>query len=123
VQLISSRWKGSGVPSPQPHATMLSRLLKEHQAKQNERKELQGEHTLPSAFFSPAAAFGPKRAGSREGRRLAGNGCGGERITGGIFGNYVPLPTRSGLLDCSPVPLGNAPSPRLRCIGAPPPQS
>uniref|UniRef100_A0A8C4KXQ5 Biogenesis of lysosome-related organelles complex 1 subunit 1 n=1 Tax=Equus asinus asinus TaxID=83772 RepID=A0A8C4KXQ5_EQUAS len=28
-------------PDPQPAATMLSRLLKEHQAKQNERKELQ----------------------------------------------------------------------------------
>ncbi|XP_069826163.1 biogenesis of lysosome-related organelles complex 1 subunit 1 isoform X1 [Dendropsophus ebraccatus] len=26
---------------PSPHSTMLSRLLKEHQAKQNERKELQ----------------------------------------------------------------------------------
>uniref|UniRef100_A0A5F9D169 Biogenesis of lysosome-related organelles complex 1 subunit 1 n=1 Tax=Oryctolagus cuniculus TaxID=9986 RepID=A0A5F9D169_RABIT len=35
-----SRW-GFGVPCPQPDATMLSRLLKEHQAKQNERKELQ----------------------------------------------------------------------------------
>uniref|UniRef100_F7I6R6 Biogenesis of lysosome-related organelles complex 1 subunit 1 n=1 Tax=Callithrix jacchus TaxID=9483 RepID=F7I6R6_CALJA len=33
--------KGAGVPSPQADATMLSRLLKEHQAKQNERKELQ----------------------------------------------------------------------------------
>lgn len=32
-------------PSPHPDATMLSRLLKEHQAKQNERKELQGEPT------------------------------------------------------------------------------
>ncbi|KAI2566185.1 hypothetical protein G5576_007831 [Homo sapiens] len=33
--------RGPGVPSPQPDVTMLSRLLKEHQAKQNERKELQ----------------------------------------------------------------------------------
>ncbi|KAL0611768.1 Biogenesis of lysosome-related organelles complex 1 subunit 1 [Plecturocebus cupreus] len=33
--------RGPGVPSPQGDATMLSRLLKEHQAKQNERKELQ----------------------------------------------------------------------------------
>lgn len=35
---------------------MLSRLLKEHQAKQNERKELQGELNIRSAVFSPAAA-------------------------------------------------------------------
>ncbi|KAM9072749.1 biogenesis of lysosome-related organelles complex 1 subunit 1 [Balaenoptera acutorostrata] len=33
--------RGPGAPCPQPAATMLSRLLKEHQAKQNERKELQ----------------------------------------------------------------------------------
>ncbi|XP_055106695.1 biogenesis of lysosome-related organelles complex 1 subunit 1 [Symphalangus syndactylus] len=33
--------RGPGVPSPQRDVTMLSRLLKEHQAKQNERKELQ----------------------------------------------------------------------------------
>ncbi|XP_017708782.1 PREDICTED: biogenesis of lysosome-related organelles complex 1 subunit 1 [Rhinopithecus bieti] len=33
--------RGPDVPSPQPDVTMLSRLLKEHQAKQNERKELQ----------------------------------------------------------------------------------
>lgn len=43
-------------PRPQPLATMLSRLLKEHQAKQNERKELQGELNIRSAVFSPAAA-------------------------------------------------------------------
>lgn len=38
---------------PQPDATMLSRLLKEHQAKQNERKELQGE---PAPVCAPSAA-------------------------------------------------------------------
>lgn len=38
----------SAHPSPQPDATMLSRLLKEHQAKQNERKELQGEPNIGS---------------------------------------------------------------------------
>lgn len=43
-------------PGPQPAATMLSRLLKEHQAKQNERKELQGEPNVPSAVFAAAAA-------------------------------------------------------------------
>lgn len=48
--------RGPGAPCPQPAATMLSRLLKEHQAKQNERKELQGEPNIQSAVFSPAAA-------------------------------------------------------------------
>nr|XP_035928216.1 biogenesis of lysosome-related organelles complex 1 subunit 1-like [Halichoerus grypus] len=33
--------RGPGAPSPQPAATMLSRRLKEHQAKQNECEELQ----------------------------------------------------------------------------------
>ncbi|XP_028711298.2 biogenesis of lysosome-related organelles complex 1 subunit 1 [Peromyscus leucopus] len=41
----SPREGGRGEPrcahTPQPGSTMLSRLLKEHQAKQNERKELQ----------------------------------------------------------------------------------
>lgn len=43
-------------PTPSPVSTMLSRLLKEHQAKQNERKELQGEPNIPSPFSSLAAA-------------------------------------------------------------------
>lgn len=53
--------RGQGVTGPRPlspqlDATMLSRLLKEHQAKQNERKELQGKANIGSAVFSPAAA-------------------------------------------------------------------
>lgn len=35
---------------------MLSRLLKEHQAKQNERKELQGKLYTASACVPPAVA-------------------------------------------------------------------
>lgn len=47
---------GLGTPYPEPAATMLSRLLKEHQAKQNERKELQGKLSIQPAVFSPSAA-------------------------------------------------------------------
>ena len=47
---------GLGTPCPEPAATMLSRLLKEHQAKQNERKELQGKPSIQPAVFSPSAA-------------------------------------------------------------------
>ena len=47
---------GLGTPYPEAAATMLSRLLKEHQAKQNERKELQGKPSIQPAVFSPSAA-------------------------------------------------------------------
>lgn len=55
VHLGESEGAAARPPCPRPAAAMLSRLLKEHQAKQNERKELQGEPGARLRAQRPAA--------------------------------------------------------------------
>lgn len=78
------RVEGAGhAPAPEPAATKVP-PLKEHQAKQNERKELQGKPSIQPAFFSAASARGlisSNGPGSGEGsgleeRKIMGAGRG-----------------------------------------------
>ena len=107
-------------PSPQPDATMLSRLLKEHQAKQNERKELQGEPRSSCLPFSllPRPSLSPE-PGPRVTAQIQGKGrASGHRRRGvGVF----LVPTGSGLLSNTRVPLGTSTKLGLPDLLVPPP--
>lgn len=78
---------GPGTPCPQRAATMLSRLLREHQAKQSERKELQGEPHAQPAVFSPSGASPQPGAWFSSNGPDPGKGAGwGEEMTGALVG-------------------------------------
>lgn len=99
---------GARCAQTQPDLTMLSRLLKEHQAKQNERKELQGERSPigpPGRGLASARSLGPGQPPkSRGGLRLAGDPSPGQG-TGALV--QTPFP-------CQPARVPSATPPSRR---------